>query len=132
MPPANPSPSGRPAGLAVEFFRRLGLILAASLGVVVVAALALGQFHPFGLSNLLFWAALVVLGIAVVPALAELGSGFSQLGRSLTGRDKGLLSKLVDQRDQRDRWLSNSVLFGTAGIMIFVLSFVFATLFSGR
>ena len=132
MPASNLPPPGGSAALAVEFFKRLGLILGGSLGVVVVAALALGQFHPFGLSNLLFWASLVALGIAVIPALSELGSGFALLGRSLASREKSLRNMMAEQRDRRDRWLNSSVLFGTAGLVIFVLSLVFATLFSGR
>jgi hypothetical protein len=132
MPPTTPTQGGDFAAVVGEFLKRLGLIVAASLGVVVVAALALGQFHALGLSNLLFWASLVVLGISILPALSELGSGFTTLGRSLASRDKSLKAMIAETRDQREKWLNNSVLFGTAGVLIFVLSFVFATLFPGR
>ena len=117
---------------AVNFLKRLGVILAATFGVVIVAALALDQFNGLGFSNLLFWAALVVLGIGVVPALAELGSGLSALRRSPASRDKSLQAVLAESRGQRDKSLDNSLLFGLAGILIFVLSFAVGILFAAR
>jgi hypothetical protein len=128
---ATPPPS-KSGSVALEFIKKLGTIVAASLGVVLVAALALGQFHAFGLSNLLFWASLVVLGLAIVPAVAELGSGFTSLGKSLANKEGGLGTVLSEKHERRDKWLSASVLYGTAGIVLFVLSFLFATLVAPR
>ena len=127
LPPPNPL-----VILALRFLQRLGLVLGASLGVVVVAALALGQFNSFGLANLLFWASLVVFGIAVWPAVSELGSGVSMIGRAALSREKNLRTMLVESREQRDRWLDNSIVFGLAGIVIFVLSLLSASWFGGR
>lgn len=127
-PPAAPPNGSRSA--ALQFLKKLGLILAAALGVVFVAALALGQFNSFGLSNMLFWASLVVLGLAVVPAIVELGSGFTVVAKSAIGKEKPLQSVLADKHAQRDRWLNSSVMYGAAGVMLFILSFLVATLFS--
>jgi hypothetical protein len=131
MPPSTSPPAAGFARLAGKFLKRLGLILGASLGVVMVAALALGQFHAFGLSNLTFWSALIVLGIAVLPALSEMGSGLSRLGRAARGPDQKLEAAIAERQAQREKWLNSSVLFGTAGIALFVLSFLFAALFPG-
>ncbi len=130
MNPTNPPKPGTTAAVLVEFLKRVGIITGAALGVVLVVALVLGQFHGLGLSNLLFWAALVVLGIAVVPALSELGSGVSNLRRSLSKQDESPQKTLAERLVQRDKWLNTSVLFGTAGIVIFFLSFVVASLFT--
>jgi hypothetical protein len=132
MRPSDPLPTEGIAALALEFVKRVGLIIGAALGVVLVAALALGRFHALGLADLLFWAALVVLGIGVVPALSELGSGVSTLGRSLARGDKSAQATLAERLAQREKWLNASVLFGTAGVLIFAMSFLFAALFPVR
>lgn len=125
-------PSAAFTTLALHFLGRFGLVLGASLGIVVVAALALGQFNGVGIANLLFWAALIVLGLAVLPAVSELGAGVSAARRSILGQDKSLPALLAKSRERRDQWLSSSVLFGAAAIVIFVLSLLIATIFAQR
>jgi hypothetical protein len=129
--PTPPPAPARTGSVALEFLKRLATILGASLGVVVVAALALGRLTAFGFSNLLFWASLIVLGISVLPAVAELGAGFSSMSQAFANKDTALKSVVTDRHEKRDRWLNTSILYGAAGIILFILSYLFASLVSG-
>ncbi|MBI3360368.1 MAG: hypothetical protein HY023_04585 [Chloroflexi bacterium] len=130
--PTPPSQIETPASRALNFLRKLGAIIGISLAAVAVIAAALGQFNALGFSNLLFWAALVVLALAAWPAISELGSTASMAGRMIVKRDKNVQVMMEEARMKRDKWIGSSLLYGNAGVLIFVLSFVVATAFTHR
>lgn len=128
----NPAPpTATLANRALNFSKRLGLIVSASLMGVVVITLALGQFNAFGLSSYLFWAAFVLLAISVWPVVAEMGSTVS-LAKQATLDKKNVAELIEAEKARRDKWIARSILYGAAGFLHFALSFVVATWFAAR
>ena len=117
--------SARPGWLG--FLRRLGVLVGIALGLSVLAALAVGQFNPTGISNNFFWAAFILLAIAAIPIFSEIGSGVSLIGRAAAER-KDLRSLMEGEKEKRDQGARRSILYGLAGILLFLLSFVASSL----
>ena len=113
-----------------SFLKKLGIIIGAGVVAALALALVFRQFNVFGISNFLFWVSLAVMAAGVWPVIAELGSGVAMAKRALV--DKENMGQLVRAAaPQRDKWISHSVTYGLAGILLFILSLVIATVVVG-
>ncbi len=121
-PADNVEPLARPPGAPLgprrsdraEFLRRLGVLVGLAVGVSALLALLSGQFGAAGVSNFLFLSAFVLLVIAALPIVSEVGSGVALMGQAAL-EHKSLGALLAGERQKRERGAQRTFLYGLAG-----------------
>ena len=99
------------------------MLVGLAVGVSALLALGSGQFGAGAISNFLFLSAFVLLVIAALPIVSEVGSGVALLGQAAL-EHKSLGALLAGERQKRERGARRTFLYGLAGILSFLLAFV--------
>jgi hypothetical protein len=119
LPPDAP-PQGRP------LWQKLVLLLAVVLALAVVYNALNGRLTPRGLSETLFWAALLLAIAAVVPIAGDPGGALLARRAIMEGGNLEEMAKANRAARHENRgWIA---LFGLAAAIVFALSFVLSSL----
>jgi hypothetical protein len=103
------------------FWQQYLLIMGIDTIIVFLGSLLLGDLRQ--MTNLYFWSTLILLIIAAVPILTEVGTSVKIRGKAIKdGEEVG--SQLKDKQSSFDRGARITYLFGLAGLTTFLLAFV--------
>jgi hypothetical protein len=103
------------------FWQQYILIMGIDTIIVFLGSLLLGDLRQ--MTNLYFWSTLILLIIAAVPILTEVGTSVKIRGKAIKdGEEVG--SQLKDKQSSFDRGARITYLFGLAGLTTFLLAFV--------
>ncbi len=103
------------------FWQQYILIMGIDTIIVFLGSLLLGDLRQ--MTNLYFWSTLILLIIAAVPILTEVGTSVKIRGKAIKdGEEVG--SQLKEKQSSFDRGARITYLFGLAGLTTFLLAFV--------
>ena len=103
------------------FWQQYLLIMGIDTIIVFLGSLLLGDLRQ--MTNLYFWSTLILLIIAAVPILTEVGTSVKIRGKAIKdGEEVG--SQLKEKQSSFDRGARITYLFGLAGLTTFLLAFV--------
>jgi hypothetical protein len=103
------------------FWQQYLLIMGIDTIIVFLGSLLLGDLRQ--MTNLYFWSTLILLIIAAIPILTEVGTSVKIRGKAIKdGEEVG--SQLKDKQSSFDRGARITYLFGLAGLTTFLLAFV--------
>ena len=103
------------------FWQQYILIMVIDTIIVFLGSLLLGDLRQ--MTDLYFWSTLILLIIAAVPILTEVGTSVKIRGKAIKdGEEVG--SQLKDKQSSFDRGARITYLFGLAGLTTFLLAFV--------
>ncbi len=97
------------------------LIIGIDTLIVFLGSLLLGDLRQ--MTNLYFWSTLILLVIAAVPIITEVGTSAKIAGKAIKdGEEVG--SQLKEKQSSFDRGARITYLFGLAALTTFILAFV--------
>ena len=103
------------------FWQQYLLIIGIDTLIVFLGSLLLGDLRQ--MTNLYFWSTLILLVIAAVPILTEVGTSAKIAGKAIKdGEEVG--SQLKEKQSSFDRGARITYLFGLAALTTFILAFV--------
>lgn len=103
------------------FWQQYLLIMGIDTIIVFLGSLLLDDLRQ--MTNLYFWSTLILLIVAAVPILTEVGTSVKIRGKAIKdGEEVG--SQLKEKQSSFDRGARITYLFGLAGITTFLLAFV--------
>lgn len=103
------------------FWQRYLIIIGIESLLVMIGSLILGDLRQ--ITNLYFYSTIILLVIAAVPILTELGSSAKIVGKSLKdGEEAG--TQLKEKKPQYDRGPRTTYLYGFAGLTTFILAII--------
>lgn len=103
------------------FWQQYLLIIGIDTLIVFLGSLLLGDLRQ--MTNLYFWSTLILLVIAAVPILTEVGTSAKIAGKAIKdGEEIG--SQLKEKQSSFDRGARITYLFGLAALTTFILAFV--------
>ena len=103
------------------FWQQYILIMVIDTIIVFLGSLLLGDLRQ--MTNLYFWSTLILLIIAAIPILTEVGTSLKIRGKAIKdGEEVG--SQLKEKQSSFDRGARITYLFGLAGLTTFLLAFV--------
>lgn len=103
------------------FLQQYLLIIGIDTLIVFLGSLLLGDLRQ--MTNLYFWSTLILLVIAAVPILTEVGTSAKIAGKAIKdGEEVG--SQLKEKQSSFDRGARITYLFGLAALTTFILAFV--------
>jgi hypothetical protein len=89
--------------------------------IVFLGSLLLGDIRQ--MTNLYFWSTLILMIIAVIPILTEVGTSVKIRDKAIKDGEK-VGTKLTDKLSSFDRGTRISYLFGLAALTTFLLTFL--------
>lgn len=107
------------------FWQQFLIILGIDTLFVLVVALILRD--PGQISNLYFWSSIILLIIAVIPIFTEIGSSARIAGKAIRKGEK-VGEQLKEKQPVFDRGARTTYVFGLAGLVTFILSFLLLTI----
>jgi hypothetical protein len=126
QPASESRDSGTPRRTSAEaFIKRLGKVLAAGAVGAFVYMLAFGPRNLVGASNGLFVTGAILLLIGLVPLVSEI---FNRTTIASRLKDGNLDEVLKEQSQQVQQGQKLTFLFGLAGMLMVLVSFVLAFL----
>jgi hypothetical protein len=103
------------------FWQRYLVIIGIDSVLVVIGSLLLGDLRQ--ITNLYFYSTIILLVIAAIPILTEVGSSAKIVGKSLKdGEETG--TQLKEKKPQYDRGARTTYLFGFAALTTFILAII--------
>jgi len=89
--------------------------------IVFLGSLLLGDIRQ--MTNLYFWSTLILMIIAAIPILTEVGTSVKIRGKAIKDGEK-VGTQLKDKQSSFDRGARISYLFGVAALTTFLLAFL--------
>jgi len=89
--------------------------------IVFLGLLLLGDIRQ--MTNLYFWCTLILMIIAAIPILTEVGTSVKIRGKAIKDGEK-VGTQLKDKQSSFDRGARISYLFGVAALTTFLLAFL--------
>ena len=89
--------------------------------IVFLGSLLLGDIRQ--MTNLYFWSTLILMIIAAIPILTEVGTSVKIRGKAIKDGEK-VGTQLKDKQSSFDRGARISYLFGLAALTTFLLTFL--------
>ena len=103
------------------FWQQYLIIMAIEILIVLVGSLLLGNIRQ--MTNLFFWSTIILLIVAVIPIIFEVGISAKIAGKAIKdGEEVG--TQLKEKQSTFDRGARITYLFGLAAITTFLLALV--------
>lgn len=103
------------------FWQQYLLVIGITTLVVFLGSMLLGDLRQ--MTNLYFWSTVILLVIAVVPIISEVGTSAKIAGKALKNREE-VGSQLQEKKPSFDRGARITYLFGLSALTTFILAFV--------